>query len=112
MFPKIQAYYSQQLGIHVAAQIINVSRDDEPVERSIIFPHKILNLHKISQHNPTHSHQNGKVLDSGEIIMILSAHFSEQLSHQNPELKTLIDIRKHIEYLKSQHLNYQLLNKQ
>ena len=23
MFPKIQAYYSQQLGIHVAAQTIN-----------------------------------------------------------------------------------------
>ena len=111
MFPKIQAYYSQQLGIHVAAQTINFSRDDdEPVESNIIFPHKILNLHKISQHNPTQSHQNGKVLDSGEIIMILSAHFSEQLSHQNPELKTLIDIRKHIEYLKSQHLNYHFID--
>ncbi|MEI6095399.1 MAG: hypothetical protein WCR08_08080 [Gammaproteobacteria bacterium] len=111
MFPKIQAYYSQQLGIHVAAQTINFSRDDdEPVESNIFFPHKILNLHKISQHNPTHSHQNGKVLDSDEIIMILSAHFSEQLSHQNPELKTLIDIRKHIEYLKSQHLNYHFID--
>ncbi len=111
MFPKIQAYYSQQLGIQVAQQTINFSHDDdEPVESNIIFPHKILNLHKISQHNPTQSHQNGDVLNSDELLMILSAHFSEQLSRQNPKLETLIDISKHIEHLKSQHLNYDFID--
>lgn len=107
MFPKIQAYYRQYLGIQVAPETINFSHDDnEPAESNIIFPHKILDSHKISQLNLSQSHHNGGVLDSDKLATILAAHFSEQLSHQNLELEKLTDIRKHIEYLKSQHLNY------
>ncbi len=127
MFPKIQAYYRQHLGIQVEPQTIHHSREaNDSTDQSdeigllssseaiddynVIFPYQIKNSHKISQHNLTEPPKNGEYLDNSELASILAAHFSEQLSHQNLDLEKLTDIRKYIEHLKSQHLNYAFID--
>ena len=108
MFPKIQAYYAQYLGIEVSHQIIRFAHDSDPdktTDLSHVFPYKIVNSNKIPQHADIQAYQNGKVLDPGEIAAILVAHLSTKLEQKNLELETLITLKQHIEYLKSQHLN-------
>jgi len=108
MFPKIQAYYARYLGIEVLHQIISFAHDsdsDKTTDLSHAFPHKIVNSNKLPQDANLQTYQTGKVLDAGEITSILVAHFYTQLEQQNLELETLITLKQHIEYLKSQHLN-------
>lgn len=111
MFPKIQHYYSQQLGIGVTQKIQSFSSDaEEPAEIYYTFPYQIINSAKLPYHELSASTQTGDTLDSGELATILAAHFSSLLTYQNLELEKLVNIRKHIEHLKSQHLNYNFID--
>lgn len=110
MFPKIQHYYSQQLGISVSQKIQSSSADaEEPAEIDCTFPYQIMNSAKLPHYELSASIQTGGTLDSGELATILAAHFSNLLTNQNLELEKLFKIKNHIESLKLQ-LNFNFIN--
>ena len=117
MFPKIQHYYSHQLGISVTPKMQSFSSQDEedqdqvaPRETFCTFPYQIMNANKLPHHQRLAKIQTGDTLDSGELADILDAHFTSLIAHQNLALEKLVEIRKHIESLKSQHLTYDFMD--